>query len=77
MKYQCTKQVLKAECKRLTKVLYEMYNYNLDKLQDIYRIYTKNLDGRLYIHSKATKAQLEGLYEDLINYISDNHLGIE
>lgn len=77
MKYQCTKQVLKDESKRLTKVLYEMYKYNLDRQQDIYRIYAKNLEGRLYIHSKATKAQLEGLYEDLVNYISDNHLGIE
>lgn len=77
MKYQCTKKVLKSECMRLTKMLYEINNYNLDNLQDIYRIYTKNLDGRLYIHSKATKGQLEGLYEDLVNYISDKHLGIE
>lgn len=77
MKYQCTKQILRSEIKRLTKILFEMYNYDLDKTQDIYRIYTKNLDGRIHLYSRATKGQLEDLYEDLVNYISDNHLGIE
>lgn len=75
MKY--TKQILKAECRRLTNTLYRMCNSDSDTLQGIYSIYAKNLEGRLYIHSKASKAQLEGLYEDIVNFISDNHLGIE
>lgn len=65
------KSVYVEEIKRLTKILRAMH-----RDLTVNYLYAKHLEGRYYIHSRATKAQLEGLYEDIVNYISDNHLGI-
>ena len=65
------KKVYIEEIKRLTTILREL---NRDLIVNY--LYAKHLEGRHYIHSRATKAQLEGLYEDIVNYISDSHLGI-
>ena len=65
------KKVYVEEIKRLTAILREL---NKDLMVNY--LYAKHLEGRYYIHSRATKAQLEGLYEDIVNYISDSHLGI-
>ena len=81
-----TKQIYINEIKNLTKKLYNYYENlyirngksDLDGFFEAKRpidhIWGEHLNGRLYIHSRATKAQLEGLYIDLINYISDNHI---
>ena len=81
-----TKQVYINEIKNLTKELYNYYE-NLyirngksdfdgffEAKRPVDKIWGQHLDGRLYIHSRATKSQLEELYIDLVNYISDNHI---
>lgn len=81
-----TKKVYINEIKSLTKRLYNYYenlyirngkddfNGFFEAKRPIDNIWGKHLGGRLYIHSRATKAQLEELYTDLINYISDQHI---
>ena len=64
-----TKQTYINEIKQLSSIL----NTN-GKMSDRDKIFAKNLEGRYYIHSKATKQQLENLYIDLVNYVSDNHI---
>lgn len=64
-----TKQNYINEIKELSKVL-----NNNNKMKERDELFAKNLDGRYYIHSKATKQQLENLYEDLVIFISDNRL---
>ena len=64
-----TKQNYINEIKELSKVL----NSN-NKMKERDEMFAKNLEGRYYIHSKATKQQLENLYECLVIFISDNRL---
>ena len=83
-----TKQVYINEIKNLTKGLYNYYeslyisngkgdfNGFFEAKRPVDIIWGKHLDGRLYIHSRATKKQLEELYIDLVNYISDNHINL-
>ena len=83
-----TKKVYINEINNLTKELYNYYEnlYIRNGKNDFYgffkakqpvdHIWGKHLDGRLYIHSKAKKAQLEELYADLVNYISDKHINL-
>ena len=81
-----TKKVYINEIKSLTKGLYNYYE-NLyirngkndfdgfyKSINEVDHIWGIHLDGRLYIHSRAKKAQLEELYADLVNYISDKHI---
>lgn len=83
-----TKQVYINEIENLTKKLYNYYE-NLyisngkgdfdgffEAKRPVDLIWGKHLEGRLYIHSRATKSQLEELYEDLVNYISDQHINL-
>ena len=79
-----TKQIYINEIKNLTKRLYNYYESLyiskgdfdgfFEAKRPIDNIWGKHLNGRLYIHSRATKSQLEELYIDLVNYISDNHI---
>lgn len=83
-----TKKVYINEIKSLTKGLYnyyeDLYIRNgkndfdgfFEAINKVDRIWGIHLEGRLYIHSRATKSQLEELYADLINYISDQHINL-
>ena len=83
-----TKKVYINEIKSLTKELYRYYenlyirngkkdfNGFYKAISEVDRIWGTYLEGRLYIHSRAKKAQLEGLYIDLVNYISDKHINL-
>ena len=83
-----TKQVYINEIENLTKKLYSYYekkyisngkgdfNGFFRAKKPVDDIWGKNLDGRLYIHSRAKKSQLEELYADLVNYISDKHINL-
>lgn len=64
-----TKQQYINEIKELSKVM-----YSNRKMKERDNIFAKHLEGRYYIHSKAKKQQLENLYEELVNFISDNRL---
>lgn len=72
-----TKQTYKNEIERLTDAIYEINCPNKYSLfADLQYIYAKNLNGRCYLFDKVEKIQLENLYADIINFISDNRLGI-
>lgn len=83
-----TKKVYINEINNLTKELYNYYenlyirngkkdfNEFYKSINEVDKIWGIHLDGRLYIHSRATKSQLEELYADLINYISDKHINL-
>ena len=83
-----TKKVYINEINNLTKELYNYYenlyirnskkdfNEFYKSINEVDKIWGIHLDGRLYIHSRATKSQLEELYTDLINYISDKHINL-
>ena len=75
MELKFTKKVMKEETRKVAKRMLEQATK--EQINEIFNIYAKNMEGRLYIHSKATLKQIDSLYEDLINYASDNRLEIE
>lgn len=64
-----TKKELKIEIEKEIKALFDNHMIN-----EANYLYGKNLEGRYYIHSKATKQQLENLYVDIVNFKSDNRI---
>lgn len=75
MKLKFTKMVMKEETRKVARRMLEQATK--EQTNEIFDIYAKNLQGRYYIHSKATLKMIDNLYEDLINYASDNKLEIE
>lgn len=37
-------------------------------------IFAKHMQGRQWIWSRVKKSELEGIYEDIVNYKSDNRI---
>lgn len=64
-----TKKEYKEEISRMTKMVLDSRNAEAKK--QLNKAYGSILDGRLYIHSKATLGQLESLYEAVVNLVSD------
>ena len=69
-----TKKVYYDEIRRISRIILRSEK---STREEYYKLYSKNLEGRYYIHSKAKKEQLENLYEDLINYASDSRINID
>ena len=64
-----TKQTYINEINQLSRVL-----NGAKMMSERDKLFAKNLEGRYFIHAKATKQQLENLYIDLVNFISDNYI---
>lgn len=69
----------KTEIETLQKTIYsyadtQPYSNRQPIYNEMHKIFAKHLDGRYYIHSRAKKVQVENIYEDLVNYMSDNHI---
>ena len=65
-----TKKVMVNKIKEYVKVAREN-DKDLTRFYEINKIFAKNLEGRAFIHSKATKEQIENLLLDMISYITN------
>lgn len=65
-----TKNLLQTKVNELVKVAREN-NKGTIRFNEINKIFAKNLEGRYFIHSKATKEQLTNLYVDTASYVTN------
>lgn len=72
-----TKNTYKEEISKIRKALCELWcRTHMEYYFQTDKILAKHNEGRYYIHSRIKKAQLEAIYEDLIMFLSENHLEI-